>query len=141
MRTYTDGQEIALVKSNLNQCKKLSSFLGSTWIEKELLRVKERPKAHPLFWMLFDEAKCDKLQAWLEVLSATLLETKFSGLLNKLRKSVEGVAFHSLLSEVEVVSFYARTHEIEYEPPCGDLSLSVEGSEVFIENSSLVLVS
>jgi hypothetical protein len=137
MRKCTDDQEVALVKSNLNQCKKLYAFLGSTWIEKELLQAKERQKAHPLFWMLLDDVKCGKLQSWLEALNSALLKTKFSGLLNKLRKSVEGVAFHSFLSEIEVVSFYARTQEIQYEPPCGDLSFSVEGKEVFIEIARL----
>jgi hypothetical protein len=137
VRKYTDDQEIARVKSNLNQCKKLFSFLGSTWIEEELFQLKERPKAHPLFWMLLDEVKSNKLQSWLEALSSTLPETKFSGLLNKLRKSCEGIDFYSLLSEIEVVSFYARTQEIEYEPPCGDIRLSVNGYEVFVEIARL----
>ena len=137
MRKYTYDSEVALVKSNLNRCKELLSFLGSTWVEKELLQVKERSKAHPLFWMLLDEVKSRKLKSWLEVLSKALSKTKFSGLLNKLRKSVEGIVFYSLLSEIEVVSFYARTQQIEYEPPCGDLKLSFDGKEVFIEIARL----
>jgi hypothetical protein len=138
MQKYTDDEEIARVKLNLDRCKNLRSFLSPYWIEKELLQQKERAKAHSLFWLLLDNDKSTRFQGWLEVLSRTLLSTKFSGVINRLRNSQGRIELCSLLSEIEVVSFYAAKGEtLEYEPPKGDLKLVFNGSEVFIEIARL----
>jgi hypothetical protein len=125
MRQFTDDKEIEIVKSNLSQCQSLLAFLGLDWVERELLQKKERSKVHALFWLLYYEDKSKKLQSWLEVLKDALQKTKFFGTLNKLRKYHGEIELYSLLSEIEVVSYYAKKGRVEYEPPRGDLKFSV----------------
>ena len=137
MRQFTDDKEIEIVKSNLSQCQSLLTFLGSDWVERELLQKKERSRAHFLFWLLFDKAKSAKLQSWLEVLNDKFPKTKFFGTLNKLRKYREETDFYSLLPEIEVASFYASKGKIDYHPPHADLRFIVDGHEVWFEIAKL----
>ena len=85
-----------------------------------------------------DKDKSQKLDGWLTTLRATLLKTKFRGLVNKIKKRGKEIEFYSLLSEMEVVSYYSkRGYDLEYEPVQGDLKLVLNNSEIFIEIARL----
>jgi len=138
MQKLTKDQEIEQVQSNLKRCKTLVDTLTSDWVDKQILQKMERTKIHTLFWLLWDKDKSQKLDSWLRTLKTTLPNTKFQGLINKIKKSSGEIEFFSLLSEIEVVSYYSsKGHVLEYEPPKGDLKLSLNGSEVFIEIAKL----
>jgi hypothetical protein len=138
MQKLTKEQEIEQVKSNLSKCRTLVDVIDQDWINNQILQKMERAKAHTLFWLLLNKNRSQKLDSWLAVLKATLPPTKFQGLINKMKRKTRKIEFYSLLSEIEVVSYYAkREHIMEYEPPHGDLKLILNGSEVFFEIARL----
>lgn len=138
MHKLTKDQEIEQVKSNLSACNTLVGALNPDWINNQILQKMERAKAHNLFWLLLNKDRSQKLDSWLAILKATLLQTKFQGLINKMKRKTRKIEFYSLLSEIEVVSHYAkRDYIVEYEPPHGDLKLILNGSEVFLEIARL----
>ena len=138
MRKLSTDKEIEQVQSNLDTCKTLIDALGLDWINEQILRKRERAKIHTLFWLLLDKDKSQKLDGWLTTLRATLLKTKFRGLVNKIKKRGKEIEFYSLLSEMEVVSYYSkRGYDLEYEPVQGDLKLVLNNSEIFIEIARL----
>lgn len=138
MQKLTKEQEIEQVKSNLSECKTLVDAIDHDWINNQILQKMERVKVHNLFWLLLNKDRSQKLDSWLAVLKTALLQTKFQGLINKMKRKTGKIEFYSLLSEIEVVSYYAKKdYIIEYEPPHGDLKLVLNGSEVFLEIASL----
>lgn len=138
MQKLTKDEEIEQVRSNLKRCKTLADTLTLDWIKKQILQKMEKTKIHKLFWLLLDEDKSQNLDNWLTTLKTILPDSKFKGLINKIKKSSGEIEFFSLLSEIEVVSYYSsKGHVLEYEPPKGDLKLSLNGSEIFIEIARL----
>lgn len=138
MQKLTTDEEIEQVKSNLSKCKTIVDALDLNWINEQMLQKMERSKVHALFWLLLDKDKSQKLDSWLRVLKTALPKTKFQGLINKIKKRSKEIEFYSLLSEIEVVSYYAnKGYNLEYEPAQGDLKLILSSSEIFIEIARL----
>ena len=138
MQRLTKEEEIKHVKSNLGRCKTLIDALTLDWIIEQILQKKERTEIHKLFWLLLDENKSQILGNWFATLNRKLPRAKFKGLINKIKRSGWEIGFFSLLSEIEVVSHYlSKGYVVEYEPPRGDVKLSLNGSEVFIEIAKL----
>ena len=134
-------EEIEQVKANLSSVPPLIDALGSDWINKALLTRTERKKVHVLFWLLLNPMKSQKLNYWLQILKSSLSSTNFQGLINDLKKKSANLEFYSLLSEIEVLSFYMAKrnnfHSVEYEPTHGDIKITVDGYEVFLEVARL----
>jgi len=102
------------------------------------LEEKERLKAHYLFWLLLNENEAQCLVNWLKTIKGSIPATKFTGLMNKLKKSNRKIEFYSLLSEIEVLAYYAfKKIELEYEPIHGDIKLKINNFEVFVEIAKL----
>ena len=134
-------EEIEQVKANLSSVPPLIDALGSDWINKALLTRTERKKVHVLFWLLLNPMKSQKLNYWLQILKSSLSSTNFQGLINDLKKKSANLEFYSLLSEIEVLPFYMAKrnnfHSVEYEPTHGDIKITVDGYEVFLEVARL----
>ncbi|MEM3551860.1 MAG: hypothetical protein QXV01_12315 [Candidatus Bathyarchaeia archaeon] len=130
--------EFERVKLNLNVCKVVTDSLGFDWIGRNLLQKIERDKVHALFWLFLDRDRCKKLDAWLEILKNNLPQTKFRGLINKIKNRSKEIEFYSLLSEIEVISYYVnKGYDLVYEPKQGDLKLILDNMEIFFEIARL----
>lgn len=129
------------MKSHLSSLPQLVDILGSDWINRVLLIKTERKNAHALFWLLLDLMESQKLDAWLTILKFSLYFTKFQGIINTLKRMGGNVAFYSFLSEIEVLSHYMskrdENFDVEYEPCRGDIKITLNGSEVFLEIARL----
>jgi len=131
-------EEKEQVRTILEACSYLVEFLGSDWIKRRLLGENKRSEVHYLFWLLLDLEKSQKLENWLRNLKASLISTKFQGLVNDLKKKGNRAEFYSLLSEIEVLSYYSgEGFEVEYEPPHGDIMVVIDNHEIFIEIARL----
>jgi len=138
LKKLIEDNEKEKVESLLEAQSLLVSFLGQDWVKNTLLSEKERQKAHFLFWLLLDPEKSQSLENWLKNIKGSLVPTKFAGLISKLKKSGGKTEFYSLLSEIEVLSYYASKNlKIEYEPSQGDIKLMIDDCEVFIEIARL----
>lgn len=134
-------EEIEQVKSNLHFLPTLVESFGSFWINITLLTKTRRKEKHVLFWLLLDLAKSQKLENWLKTLKSSLISTKFQGIVNSLKRKSRRIEFYSLLSEIEVLAYYMekrdRYLDIEYEPRHGDIKITIDGCEVFLEIAKL----
>lgn len=138
MKKLIEDNEKEKVESFLEAQSLLVSFLGQDWVKNTLLSEKERQKVHFLFWLLLDSDKSQILENWLKNIKSSLVPTKFAGLINTLKKRGGKTEFYSLLSEIEVLSYYvSKNLRIEYEPSQGDIKLIIDDCAVFIEIARL----
>lgn len=131
-------EEKEQVRTTLEACPYLVEFLGPDWTKNRLLGEKARFEVHYVFWLLVNLERSQKLENWLRTLKASLISTKFQGLVNDLKKKANRAEFYSLLSEIEVLSYYSKEgFEVEYEPPHGDIKMTIDNHEIFIEIARL----
>lgn len=105
--------------------------------------MEERTKKHTIFWLLLDSTKSGKLEAWLSILKSSLPDTKFARIINSLKERKGENEFNSFLPEVEVLAYYASEKDkeikVDYQPnipgkpKVGDIKLSFDGNEVYLE--------
>ena len=136
-------EEIKMVQKNLEAMPVTAEELTSDWITKSILNKEERTTKHTIFWLLLDGAKSGKLEAWLSILKSSLPDTKFTRIINSLKERKDENEFNSILPEVEVLAYYASQKdkgvEVEYQPnipgkpKVGDIKLSFDGNEVYLE--------
>jgi hypothetical protein len=133
--------EIAEGNSNIEECRSLKQIVGLSWISEILSRNQERMKVHPLVWFLLDKERSHRLQIWLRILARNFPNSKmgkFSKIINKMKKATTEEKFYSILSEIEVGSFYAKKFPIEYEPCDGvDWKITIERQPVYLEVTRL----
>ena len=138
MKKIIEDSEVEQVVSFLEAQTEFTSLLGKDWVKNNLLGKKERLGAHYLFWLLLNQNEGKFLVNCLRNIKGSIPTTKFTGLINKLKRSKRKIEFYSLLSEIEVLGYYASKNlEIEYEPIQGDIKLTINNSQVFIEIAKL----
>src|SRR3990170_4799109 len=135
--------EIAEVTSNIEKCNSLKQIFPPNWISGIISPNQERMKVHPLVWFLLEKDKSHRLDIWLRTLEQSFPKSnmgKFSKIINKLKKATTDEKFYSILSEIEVGSFYAKEFPIEYEPNVGvDWKITMEDQQFFLQVKRLFL--
>lgn len=114
-------EEVEVVKCNLEKCKWLVEILDEDWVSDYLLRIESRFDKHALFWFLMEYDKCRKIERWLRVLSQKMDEDRFDKVFVKeLKRRKNVMDFLSLLSEIEVFSYYKSLEDdkvhVVYQP-------------------------
>jgi hypothetical protein len=144
MRHLVENDEVEKAKEVLESTPLIKAEVGYDWIVNNLLNVEERLKKHPLFWLLLEPAKIQKLEKWLIIIKACIPDSKFKKIINSIRESRAEKEFYSLIPELEVLAYYgSKGIKIEYEPDIpekknvGDVKLTIGSTEVFIEITRL----
>ena len=123
MRPVLQG-EIEEIKKNLERFPDLEESLGKKWITSHLT-IEERPKKHPIFRRILNINVCQKITNNLQILKGKN-QGIFKIFINKLKKEKNEDNFCSLLSEIEVISYYLRKlssdYKIEYAPKLKEIN-------------------
>lgn len=110
-------EEVDEAKQNIETFTNLKGILGDEWLNSHLV-VDDRYKKHPIFWILIDKNRCQRLSRNLDILNKKC--EKFNRIVNKLKNDKNVFNFHSLISEIEVLAYYynrvSDNYEVSYEP-------------------------
>lgn len=131
-------EEINSVANNIEKYN-LKSFLGKKKWFDSILKMDERNKKHPIFWLLTEEKASFKLYNQLDILKTKC--KNYDSIIKKL-----GNEYESTMAEIEVISYFCENINsslIEYEPKFKnfdrkpDLKISYQKQNYFIEISLL----
>jgi len=131
-------EEVDSGKKNIQIFNNLNEFFGKDWLEAHLT-VDKRENKHQIFWILIEPNLCSKLSNNLSIINEKC--DKFKRIISKLKKDEDYFNFHSLLTEIEVLTYYYRLFDksmIEYEPKVEngkklDIKLTIGDEKFFIE--------
>ena len=144
MREFVKEEELQQVSRCLESTPLIKSELGANWIANNLLNMEQRIKKHYLFWLFLESWKIQKVEQWLKDLRLSLPQSKYRKIINSLKAKWSEKDFNSLISELEVLAYYAsKGLKVEYEPnipkkrKVGDIKLNLLSTEVFIEVTRL----
>ena len=133
------SEEIEVIRKNIDTFPNIKDIFSEDFINN-LLKIEERLKKHSLFWILLDLQKTSKLSNNLGILR--LKFSSFSSLLNRLLDDIDKDNFYSVLTEIEILSYFYdkfSSENLEYEPSIEgktgkpDLKLNLNGEEYYME--------
>ncbi len=93
------------------------------------LSIEERHKKHPIFWVLLDQNRAQKLAQNLDTICGKT--DKINRIIRKLKSSTDEFNFHSLISEIEVLAYYynkvTENYKVFYEPRVEKKNKKIDG--------------
>lgn len=144
MKALVEEKEIEQVKACLETTPLLKGELGKNWIANNLLNAEKRETKHFLFWIFLEDWKIQKMEKWLKDLKTCIPESKYKKIINRLKEKRTEKDFKSLISEIEVLSYYSNLGiKVDYEPRIpdksnvGDIKLTINSNEIFLEVTRL----